>query len=238
MKHDRHDAHRSPAKHASRGLRLPPEAVEAFAMGLALYDRGYGGAGLVPATIREARDAERTGRVSEDKARRMAAWFARHGASPAENAARRRDRSSPASVAWLLWGGDAGRAWASTKAARRRNPRPNPSGPVRRHRGPLDAIFWHGSSGDEDTWRWYTASRQHAAYFGPVTKWHITDPEAVFLDAETDEALRGLQGADADAALLCLWREEGRRTLVVRGWEGGRDNLTVYLGDSGESEPA
>lgn len=95
-----------------RGLQLPPEAVEAFAMGLSLYDQGYGGAGLVPATIQEARAAERTGRVTEEKARRMAAWFARHGAAPAENAARRRDRSSPASVAWLLWGGDAGRAWA------------------------------------------------------------------------------------------------------------------------------
>lgn len=105
----------SAAATAARGLQLPPEAVEAFAMGLALYDRGYGGAGLVPATIREARDAERTGRVSEDKARRMATWFARHGASPAENAARRRDRSSPASVAWLLWGGDPGRAWADQR---------------------------------------------------------------------------------------------------------------------------
>lgn len=110
---------------AARGLQLPPEAVEAFAMGLALYDRGYGGAGLVPATIREARDAERTGRVSEDKARRMAAWFARHGASPAENAARRRDRSSPASVAWLLWGGDAGRAWADQRRNQRNNRQSN-----------------------------------------------------------------------------------------------------------------
>lgn len=109
----------------ARGLQLPPEAVEAFAMGLALYDRGYGGAGLVPATIREARDAERTGRVSEDKARRMAAWFARHGASPAENAARRRDRSSPASVAWLLWGGDAGRAWADQRRNQQSNQRNN-----------------------------------------------------------------------------------------------------------------
>lgn len=119
-----------------------------------------------------------------------------------------------------------------------RDARHNPSVSARRPRGPLDAIFWHGSSGDEDTWRWYTQNRQHASYFGPVTRHRVVDPDAVFLDAETDEALRGLQGAAADAALFRIWREEGRRTLVVRGWEGGRDNLTVYLGDSGESEPA
>lgn len=122
---------RTRTKHAPDGLRLPDEAVEAFAAGLALYDQGYGGAGLVPATIREARDAVRTGRVSTDKARRMAAWFARHGAAVAESTARRRDRSSPAAVAWLLWGGDVGRAWAERhRDAKPDNAEVRPNGDV------------------------------------------------------------------------------------------------------------
>ena len=43
----------------------------------------------------------------------MRAWFARHESSPGEAEARRDDKTSPAWVAWLLWGGDAGKAWAS-----------------------------------------------------------------------------------------------------------------------------
>jgi hypothetical protein len=42
----------------------------------------------------------------------MAAWFARHD-NPIERRARERDKTSPAYVAWLLWGGDAGVAWSA-----------------------------------------------------------------------------------------------------------------------------
>jgi len=41
----------------------------------------------------------------------MNAWFARHD-NEVERRARERDKTSPAYVAWLLWGGDPGMAWA------------------------------------------------------------------------------------------------------------------------------
>ncbi len=76
--------------------------------GLAYYEEGLGGDGLVPATISAARDMA-AGRISEAKVRKMAPWFARHkvdGQAPSN-----KDSSDPGYpgaglVAWLLWGGD------------------------------------------------------------------------------------------------------------------------------------
>ena len=86
----------------------------------------YAGDGLVPKTVREARQMA-AGSVSADKVMRMAAWLARHEsdlASPKAQAyvAGDSDRPSPGQVAWLLWGGDVGsanrdraRLWAERK---------------------------------------------------------------------------------------------------------------------------
>lgn len=94
-------------------LRPPQGVREACARGVALVEEGFGGAGLQPATVRWARRLARGGDVTPAKAVKMRAWFARHEKSPGEAEARRSDKKSPAWVAWLLWGGDAGRAWAS-----------------------------------------------------------------------------------------------------------------------------
>ncbi len=89
----------------------PPRAVvAAFAEGLELLARGYGGRGLRVETVRDAVAIRDGARVSTAKLRRMVAWHARHGASVQEVAARR--RNTPAHVAWLLWGGSAGERWA------------------------------------------------------------------------------------------------------------------------------
>ncbi len=91
----------------------PPEGVrDALRRGLELVDEGYGGDGLQPETITWARRLARGEDVSPAKAVKMRAWFARHESSPGEAEARRTDKKSPAWVAWLLWGGDAGQAWA------------------------------------------------------------------------------------------------------------------------------
>jgi len=55
------------------------------------------------------------------------AWLARHGAAKAESAARRRDKQSPAWVAWQLWGGDAAVRWLDGYL----RTRPNPAPPLR-----------------------------------------------------------------------------------------------------------
>jgi hypothetical protein len=100
------------------GLHPPQAVVAAFARGLDLLRAGHGGRGLRPETVAWARRIVRGAPVTPAKLRLMRAWFARHGASPLEVARRRRDPTSPAAVAWALWGGDAGRAWARREADR------------------------------------------------------------------------------------------------------------------------
>lgn len=74
----------------------------------------FAGDGLRPKTVREARAMAR-GEMSANKVRRMAAWLARHESdlkSPKANAylEGESERPTPGQVAWLLWGGDLGRA--------------------------------------------------------------------------------------------------------------------------------
>lgn len=92
----------------------------------------YGGGGLTPKTIREARLMGR-GEISDNKVIRMSAWFLRHEsdlASPRANEYLRgeTDRPTAGQVAWLLWGGDLGKSnrmrgqkWAERQANRIRN---------------------------------------------------------------------------------------------------------------------
>ena len=49
--------------------------------------------------------------VSMDTLRRMRSFFQRHDGER-ERAAREKDKTSAANIAWLLWGGDPGRRWA------------------------------------------------------------------------------------------------------------------------------
>jgi HK97 family phage prohead protease len=95
----------------TRELRVdtiaPPAYMRAAARrGLKYYDEGKGGAGLVPATIREAREMA-AGRVSADKWVRISAWIARH--LPDLDAPKNKNAADPAYpgaglVAHLLWG--------------------------------------------------------------------------------------------------------------------------------------
>ena len=64
--------------------------------------------------IARARDLSSGKNVSERTVRRMKAFFDRHD-NDKERAARKRDPNSPAAVAWDLWGGTAGRRWASAQ---------------------------------------------------------------------------------------------------------------------------
>ena len=74
--------------------------------GLAWYEQGLAGEGVVARTVREARDMA-SGSISEDKCRRMAAWFARHMVDlNAPDADPEADGyPSPGVVAHALWGG-------------------------------------------------------------------------------------------------------------------------------------
>lgn len=130
----------------------PPAGVRgACARGIALREEGYGGDGLQPETVAWARRLSAGERVSPEKARKMNAWFARHGASPEENRARREDKTSPAWVAWLLWGGDAGRSW-SARLVRQMDARDKAARTSRTMQGvgvKLDAVV---SGGGDSPW--------------------------------------------------------------------------------------
>lgn len=71
--------------------------------GLEWYAAGYAGDGLVDRTVREARSMA-DGFVSENKAVRMAAWFARH-MGDLDGITGDEDPPTPGMVAHALWGG-------------------------------------------------------------------------------------------------------------------------------------
>lgn len=99
---------------------LTPNAGTAAAAqrGLDWLKEGYGGDGLVDATIADARKMANRQALSEEKVRRMPAWFARHEVdmqAPQNADSDNEDYPGPGAVAWALWGGDAGRSWSEAK---------------------------------------------------------------------------------------------------------------------------
>ena len=72
---------------------LPSEAMRRAALeGLRELEEGFGGPGLVTATIKAARTLANGLAVRESWWRKCLAWHARHGAQTAQRAARRRRR--------------------------------------------------------------------------------------------------------------------------------------------------
>ena len=99
----------------------PPAGVRsACRAGLKLKEEGHGGKGLVGATVSWARKLAAGQKISPEKARKMNAWFARHSVGSSSRTLG--DKTSPAWVAWQLWGGNAGKAW-SAKLVKQMEPR-------------------------------------------------------------------------------------------------------------------
>lgn len=76
--------------------------------GLKYLQEGFGGDGLTDGTKREAREMA-AGRITENKVRKMAPWFARHkvdGQAPKNSDPSHPQYPGAGLVAWLLWGGD------------------------------------------------------------------------------------------------------------------------------------
>lgn len=90
----------------------PPKAVQSAAeRGLEMRREHDRGGTMIGVT--RARDLSNGAGISIETIGRMVSFFARHD-TPEERAARERDETSPANIAWLLWGGDAGREWAKS----------------------------------------------------------------------------------------------------------------------------
>jgi HK97 family phage prohead protease len=89
-------------------LSVPSFIRENAKRGLKYLDESFGGDGLTDGTKREAREMA-AGRISENKVRKMAPWFARHkvdGQAPKNNDPSNAEYPGAGLVAWLLWGGD------------------------------------------------------------------------------------------------------------------------------------
>ena len=89
-------------------LTVPQFIRDNAARGLKYLEEGFGGDGLTDGTKREAREMA-AGRISENKVRKMAPWFARHkvdGQAPKNSDPSHAEYPGAGLVAWLLWGGD------------------------------------------------------------------------------------------------------------------------------------
>lgn len=101
----------------SKDGHVPPRAVaEAAKKGLQLrrtFNRGGTDIGLA-----RARDLKNRKAVSDETIRRMVSYFARHAVDRTAEGWGDDDNPSAGYVAWLLWGGDAGRDWAASQKRR------------------------------------------------------------------------------------------------------------------------
>lgn len=131
-------------------MPVPPKSVQqAAAHGLRL--RREHGRGGTEVGVARARDLSGGVNVSDETIARMRSYFSRHAVDKeAESYSEDPDSPSAGYVAWLLWGGDAGRKWAeslredsdaSTPAApseRRKGSRRNPKGSASGSRGGIE----------------------------------------------------------------------------------------------------
>jgi len=98
-------------------MPVPPESVRNNAKrGLALRQE-YGRGGTEVGVAR-ARDLSRGANISISTIKRMVSYFARHEVDKKGKGWSAGSEGYPSAgrIAWLLWGGDAGRAWANSEA--------------------------------------------------------------------------------------------------------------------------
>lgn len=94
----------------------PPKGAQDEAQQGLDYRREYGRGGTRVGVAR-ARDIANRRELSPETIRRMVAFFARHAKNRDPDASQPDGGPSNGWIAWLLWGGDAGRRWAEKVAA-------------------------------------------------------------------------------------------------------------------------
>lgn len=95
-------------------LDLRPPATVAAAARRGLELRAEYGRGGTAVGVARARDLSNRRELSIETVKRMVAYFTRHEVDLQAPAAKRGAPGYPSAgyIAWLLWGGDAGRSWA------------------------------------------------------------------------------------------------------------------------------
>ena len=91
-------------------VKVPDNVRQAARQGLELHDRlGRGGTEVGLGMARKLASGDG---VSEDDVRHVARYFPRHAGDNLDEDGRDGGEVSNGHVAWLLWGGDAGREWS------------------------------------------------------------------------------------------------------------------------------
>lgn len=91
---------------------VPPEAVATNASkGLKMREKfGHGGTNI---GLTRGHQLSNRKAVSDDIIKRMVSYFARHEVDKKAENFGNEESPSKGYIAWLLWGGDAGREWAT-----------------------------------------------------------------------------------------------------------------------------
>lgn len=208
--------------------------IDAAREGLQLYDLGYAGRGLVRETVATAERIAKGAPLPAEWWQRAAAWHARHGAAPAERAARA-DRTSPARVAWLLWGGADGERQAPAIVAAlraRENPRKGEaSSPLRglSAKEQYEALRWGIKARKASTVESTSPIAQPLVELGRLRALFLVDDEGEDVGAlvpkrpyphlavgAKDNRLYIVGGSTDDMAAAGDWGQPGRHNLFVR----------------------
>ncbi|MDX1547677.1 MAG: hypothetical protein R3247_11850 [Rhodothermales bacterium] len=101
-----------PKKYDDIDFQPPQDVADNAEKGLDLRDAfGRGGTDV---GVARARDLKNREHLTPDTIERMVSYFARHETDKDADDFGNDDDPSAGYVAWLLWGGDAGREWAET----------------------------------------------------------------------------------------------------------------------------
>ena len=110
----------SSTKQLSGGERdvdfTPPEGVRSAARrGIEYHSKGLAGDGFMSATLTRAHKIADGNELTLEHVKRMHSFFERHANGRSQKA--KKGEVTPWDVAWLAWGGNAGRSWAASKVA-------------------------------------------------------------------------------------------------------------------------
>lgn len=98
----------------------PPEGVRAAARrGIKYHSEGKAGDGFESATLTRAHKIAEGKELTPEHVKRMHSFFERHAGGRSEKAGK--GEITPWDVAWLAWGGNAGRTWAASKVKQLEN---------------------------------------------------------------------------------------------------------------------
>jgi hypothetical protein len=98
----------------SKPSLVPPDAVRSAARrGIKYHAEGKAGDGFEDATLDRAHKIANGEELTPEHVKRMHSFFERHAGGRSQKA--KEGEVTPWDVAWLAWGGNAGRSWASSK---------------------------------------------------------------------------------------------------------------------------